>query len=85
MVKQKDARFGNAAGDASDILDRDQMTERPLSEIHQTGPTAALDKCHALVVQINSRLAEGECEKLVRSVAELRAYLERAVAVSKKM
>ena len=48
MVKQKDARFGNAAGDASDILDRDQMTERPLSEIHQTGPTAALDKCHAL-------------------------------------
>jgi hypothetical protein len=66
----------------SDLEDRERMTERALAAIRQTGPAAALEKCCALVDQINAELLKREKIEPF-AVAELQAYLTRANAVIK--
>jgi len=63
-----------------DLEDRERMTERALAAIRQTGPAAALEKCCALVDQINAELLKREKIEPY-AVAELQAYLTRANAV----
>src|SRR3982074_726777 len=67
---------------APDLEDRERMTEKALAAIRQTGPAAALEKCCALVNQINAELLKREKMKPY-AVAELQAYLTRANEVIK--
>jgi hypothetical protein len=67
---------------APDLEDRERMTEKALAAIRQTGPAAALEKCCALVNQINAELLKREKIEPY-AVAELQAYLTRANAVIK--
>jgi hypothetical protein len=85
MVKEKDSTLGGAGINATEIADRDRMTEQALSAIRRTGPAAALDRCRVLADRINAMLSERETEQLADTVAELQAYLERAAAVLKQM
>jgi hypothetical protein len=65
-----------------DLEDRERMTERALAAIRETGPAAAVEKCCALVDQINAELLKREKIEPF-AVAELQAYLARANAVIK--
>jgi hypothetical protein len=85
MVKAKAPAPGSAGTDATEIVDRDRMTEQAISAIRRTGPAAALDRCRVLADRIDTMLSERETEQLADTVAELQAYLERAAAVLKKM
>ena len=85
MVQEKDPALGSADSDATEIADRERMTEQALSAIRRTGPAAALDRCRVLADRINTILSERETEQLADTVSELQAYLERAAAVLKKM
>jgi len=68
---------------APNLEDRERMTEKALAAIRQTGPAATLEKCCALVNQINVELLKREKIEPY-AVAELQAYLTRANAVIKK-
>src|SRR5690349_2158603 len=71
-----------AEHDEPNLEDRERMTERALAAIRNAGPAYALEKCRALVDQINAELLQREqVEPLV--VADLQAYLERTNAVIK--
>jgi hypothetical protein len=85
MVKAKAPAPGSAGSDATEIADRDRMTEQAISAIRRTGPAVALDRCRVLVDRINALLSERATEQSADSVVELQAYLERAAAVLKKM
>jgi hypothetical protein len=70
-----------------ELADRERMTARALSRIRQSGTAAALDKCNGLADQINAKLLKLECKDFAQAseVQELRAFLERAAAVLKKL
>jgi hypothetical protein len=70
-----------------ELEDRERMTERALATIRQNGSAAALHRCSGLADQINAKLIELQFEDFDHpsEVHELRVFLERAVAVLKKM
>jgi hypothetical protein len=81
MDETRFERF-EAKHDEPDIEDRERMTERALAAIRHAGPAYALEKCRALLDQINAELLQREqVDPFV--VADLQAYLERANAVIK--
>jgi hypothetical protein len=85
MVKQNAPAVGGAGSDATEIGDRDRMTEQALSAIRRTGPAAALERCRVLADRIDTMLSENDPKRLADTIVELQAYLERAAAVLKKM
>jgi hypothetical protein len=88
MVDDKgSAGASNARPDRTEPHDREQMTEKALSEIRRTGSAASITKCRGLVNQIEAQLLNGQPSDLVDpcEVEEVLAYLQRAAAVLKKL
>jgi hypothetical protein len=72
----------------SDALDnRERMTDTAISRIWQIGPAATLQECRGLAKVINAELCESTGVQFDDALAaeELRALLERAAAVLKKL
>jgi hypothetical protein len=88
MVDDKgSAGARNARPHKTEPQDREQMTEKALSEIRRTGSAASLTKCRGLVDQIETKLLNGQHSDLVDpcAVEEVLTYLQRAAAVLKKL
>jgi hypothetical protein len=87
MVSEKRGVRGRTSPAKPDHEDREQMTRRALSEIEQIGPAAALENCCELADQIAAKLMKAEPEDFDdrSAVIGLQGFLERAVAVLKRM
>ena len=60
MVDETRFERFEAKHDEPDLEDRERMTERALAAIRNAGPASALEKCQALVDQINAELLQRE-------------------------
>jgi hypothetical protein len=87
MVSEKRGVRGKINPGKADLEDRARMTQKALSEIERIGPAAALENCCELADQIAAKLMKAEPEDFDdrSAVIGLQGFLERAVAVLKKM